>query len=112
MKSPTLKQAELTMGQDNGNSFFQALCRKPVYSFILALLGMSAAYFTTIGSIRVSLAEKAEAVLVETIDKKLTRLEVIIREGMISKDQFFEFRNDIESRLVRIEYHLTNKAGD
>jgi len=73
---------------------------------------MSAAYFTTIGSIRISLAEKAEAVLVETIDKKLTRLEVVIKEGMISKDQFFEFSNDIESRLARIEYHLTNNAGD
>ncbi len=100
------------MCPNNSNNFFQAACRKPIYSFILTLLGMSAAYFTTIGSIRISLAEKAEAVLVETIDKKLTRLEVVIKEGMISKDQFFEFSNDIESRLARIEYHLTNNAGD
>lgn len=100
------------MSQNSSNSYFHLLCRKPVYSFILTLLGMSAAYFTTIGSIRVSLAEKAESVFVETIDKKLTRLEVIIKEGMISKDQFFEFGNDIESRLTRIELHLTNKTGD
>lgn len=100
------------MCQYNSNSIFRILYRKPIYSFILTLLGMSAAYFTTIGSIRVSLAEKAEAVLVETIDKKLTRLEVIIKEGMISKDQFFEFSNNIESRLARIEFHLTNNAGD
>lgn len=96
----------------SGSNYFQALCRKPIYGFILALLGMSAAYFTTIGSIRVSLAEKAESVLVETIDKKLTRLEVIITEGMISKDNFFEFSNNIESRLARIEFHLTNKTGE
>ena len=100
------------MCQCSGNSYFRTLCRKPIYSFFLTLLGMSAAYFTTIGSIRVSLAEKAEAVLVETIDKKLTRLEVIIKEGMISKDQFFEFGSNIESRLTRIESHLTNNAGD
>ncbi len=100
------------MCPNNSNNFFQTVCRKPLYGFILTLLGMSAAYFTTIGSIRISLAEKAEAGLVETIDKKLTRLEVIIKEGMISKDQFFEFSNDIESRLARIEYHLTNNAGD
>ncbi len=96
----------------NNSNAFQILCRKPIYGFILALLGMSAAYFTTIGSIRISLAEKAEAVLVETIDKKLTRLEVLITEGMVSKDQFFEFRNDLESRLSRIEFYLTNKTGD
>lgn len=100
------------MCRDNNNSVFQSICRKPVYGFILTLLGMSAAYFTTIGSIRVSLAEKAEAALVETIDKKLTRLEIVIKEGMISKDQFFELSNDIESRLTRIEFHLTNKTGD
>ncbi|MCP4703136.1 MAG: hypothetical protein GY865_00880 [candidate division Zixibacteria bacterium] len=100
------------MSQNNSNGYFETLFRKPVYGFILTLLGMSAAYFTTIGSIRVSLAEKAETVLVETIDKKLTRLEVIIKEGMISKDHFFEFRNDIESRLTRIEFHLTKKTGD
>jgi len=100
------------MCKETKTGLFQTVCRKPVYSFILTLLGMSAAYFTTIGSIRISLAEKAETALVETIDKKLTRLEVIIKEGMISKDQFFEFGNDIESRLTRIELHLTNKTGD
>jgi hypothetical protein len=44
----------------------------------MALLGLSAAYFTTINSIKVKLAEKAEAALVETIDKKLAGLEVMI----------------------------------
>jgi hypothetical protein len=100
------------MSDGNNKSQFAILLRKPVMSFILALLGMSAAYFTTIGSIKVSLAEKAETALVETIDKKLTRLEVVIKEGMITKDQFFDFRNDLETRLTRIEYHLIEKMGD
>lgn len=100
------------MSGRNDNNQFAILLRKPVMSFILTLLGMSAAYFTTIGSIKASLAEKAEAALVETIDKKLTRLEVVIKEGMITKDQFFDFRNEIEMRLTRIEYHLTEKTGD
>lgn len=99
---------------NNGNDRYitRTLMRKPFLGFILTLLGMSAAYFTTIGSIKLSLAEKAETVLVETIDKKLTRLEVFIKEGMITKDQFFEFRNDIETRLARIEYHVIEKAGE
>ncbi len=79
---------------------------RPLVNIILVLLGMSAAYFTTIGSIKIQLAEKAESVLVETLDKKLARLEVVITEGRVSKDEFFEFKNNIESRLSRIEYYL------
>jgi hypothetical protein len=79
---------------------------KPVLNFIMVLLGMTAAYFTTIGSIKIQLAEKAESVLVEAIDRKLTALEVTIREGLISKDEFYQFKSDIEGRLIRIEYYL------
>ncbi len=79
---------------------------RPLINFIVVLLGMSAAYFTTIGSIKIQLAEKAESVLVETLDKRLARLEVVITEGRVSKDEFFKFQNSIESRLSRIEYYL------
>ena len=79
---------------------------RPLVNFILVLLGMSAAYFTTIGSIKIQLAEKAESVLVEALDKRLARLEVVITEGRVSKDDFFKFQNNIESRLSRIEYYL------
>jgi len=99
------------MCNQSGNTM-AVLFRKPIFGFILTLLGMSAAYFTTIGSIRMSLAEKAESELVDVIDKRITRLEVVITEGMITKDNFFEFKEDIESRLSRIEYHLVENRGD
>jgi hypothetical protein len=83
---------------------------RPLINFIVVLLGMSAAYFTTIGSIKIQLADKAESVLVATLDKKLARLEVVITEGRVSKDEFFEFKNNIESRLNRIECYLM-KSG-
>jgi predicted metal-dependent RNase len=70
---------------------------------------MSAAYFTTIGSIRLQLAEKADSELVERIDKSLVRLEVLIRESTVGKDDFFKFSNEVESRLSRIESYLTDK---
>ncbi|UCD94060.1 MAG: hypothetical protein JSU69_09860 [Candidatus Zixiibacteriota bacterium] len=79
---------------------------RSLLNFIVILLGMAAAYFTTIGSIKIQLAEKAESALVEKIDKRLGRLEVTIIEGTISKDEFCQFRNSIESRLTRIEYFL------
>lgn len=79
---------------------------KPVMNFIMVLLGMTAAYFTTIGSIKIQLAEKAESVLVEAIDRKLAAIEVTIREGRVSKDEFYQLKSDIEGRLIRIEYYL------
>nr|MBN2276860.1 hypothetical protein [candidate division Zixibacteria bacterium] len=98
------------MSDFNRNDSFRSLISRPLISFIMALLGVTAAYFTTIGSIEVRLAEKAEAALVETIDKRLARLEVVIREGRVGKDEFFQFRNDIERRLTRIEFFLTEQG--
>jgi hypothetical protein len=79
---------------------------RSLVNFILILLGMSAAYYTTIGSIKIQLAEKAESVLVGALDKRLARLEVVITEGRVGKDDFYKFKNNIESRLSRIEYYL------
>ena len=94
------------MKGNGGRMTMAAFLSRPLINFIMVLLGMSAAYFTTIGSIKIQLAEKAESVLVDTLDKKLTRLEVVITEGRVSKDEFFKFQNNIESRLNRIEYYL------
>jgi hypothetical protein len=94
----------MKMSNDKGPRF--VLLSRSIIKFVVVLLGMAAAYFTTIGSIKIELAEKAESALVETIDKKLARLEVTITEGTISKDEFYQFRNSIESRLTRIEYYL------
>ncbi|MFH2036712.1 MAG: hypothetical protein ABIJ45_09945 [Candidatus Zixiibacteriota bacterium] len=84
---------------------------KTVLNFIVVLFGMIAAYYTTIGSIKVQMAEKAESALVKAIDKKLGELEVIIVENRVSKDQFFQFQRSIESRLNRIEFYLIEKGS-
>lgn len=81
-------------------------------NFIVMLLGLSAAYFTTIGSIKAELAAKAETVLVNTLDQRLSKMEILIREGLIGKDDFFKFQNNVESRLAKIESHLIEKSGD
>ena len=79
---------------------------------IVMLLGLSAAYFTTIGSIKAELAAKAETVLVNAIDQRLGQMEILIREGLIGKDDFFKFQTNVESRLARIESHLIENKGD
>lgn len=97
------------MANNSPNNFWTMLFGKPLINFIMVLLGMSAAYFTTIGNIKVELAEKAESALVEALDNRLARMEVTIKEGVIGKDDFYELRNNIESRLTRIEFYLLEK---
>ena len=72
-------------------------------------LGLVAAYFLTIQSLKVDLEAKAESAVVGTLDKKLAAFEVILTEGVVSKQEFFEFSKDVEARLTRIEYYLREK---
>ncbi|MFQ5499816.1 MAG: hypothetical protein ACE5FH_09100 [Candidatus Zixiibacteriota bacterium] len=76
------------------------------------VLGVAATYFLTIQSIKLDLAAKAEGGVVETLDKKLTNFEVFLKEGVVSKEQFYQFSTRIESRLTRIELYLKDKPGD
>ena len=76
------------------------------------ILSLAAAYFLTIQSLRVDMATKAESVTVETLDKKLAHIEVMLREAVVNKEQFYEFSKDTEARLSRIEFYLKEGLGD
>ncbi len=76
------------------------------------ILGVAAAYFLTIQSLKIELAAKAEGAVVERLDKKLANIEVILKEGVVSREQFFEFSKKIERRLGRIEFYLTDQSGE
>jgi hypothetical protein len=78
----------------------------------VVILGIAAAYFMTIQSLKVELAAKAESAVVETLDRKLTAFEVILREGVVDKEEFYRFSSGIESRLIRIEQYLIERSGD
>lgn len=83
-----------------------------VLNFVTIVLGIAAGYFLTIQSLKIELAAKAEAAVVETLDKKLAGVEVILKEGVVGRERFYQFARDIEARLARIEYHVSDKAGD
>lgn len=80
-------------------------------SLITVVVSMVAAYFLTIQSLKVELAAKAEGVVVETLDKKLAAFEILLREGVVDRERFFEFSQQIEARLSRIEYYLKEQTG-
>jgi hypothetical protein len=79
---------------------------------VVIVFGIAAAYFMTIQSIKAELSAKAEWVVVETLDKKLASFEVLVKEGLVSREQFHQFSKDIESRLTRIEYYLVPQTGE
>lgn len=81
-------------------------------NLVSLILGVAAAYFLTIQSLKIELAAKAEGSVVERLDKKLANIEVILKEGVVSKEQFYKFSNNIENRLGRIEYYLIDQSGD
>ena len=80
-------------------------------NLLVLALGLAAAYFMTIQSLKIELAAKAESVVVTTLDKKLSGFEVFLKEGVVSKEQFYRFSQDVENRLTRIEHYLTSQAG-
>jgi hypothetical protein len=84
-------------------------CHLP--GLITVVVSMVAAYFLTIQSLKVELAAKAESVMVETLDRKLATFEVLLREGVVSREQFYQFSRQVESRLSRIEYYLKEQTG-
>jgi hypothetical protein len=81
-------------------------------NLVMIILGLAAAYFLTIQSLKIELEDKAESAVVETLDKKLAGFEVILREGVVSREQFHQFSKDVEARLTRIEYYLKDQSRE
>lgn len=84
----------------------------PVINFVVIVLGLAAAYFMTIQSLKIELSAKAEAVVVGALDRKLATIEVLLREGVVGREQFHRFERAVETRLARIEFYLTDKPGE
>lgn len=82
-----------------------------ILNLLMVALSIAAAYFMTIQSLKIELAAKAENSVVVALDKKLANIEVILREGVVSREEFYRFSQQIDNRLARIEYHVSNQGG-
>ncbi len=96
-----------TVNKESGLKITGTLLR-----LVAMIFGIAAAYFLTIQSLRIELAAKAESAIVEQLDKKLNNIEVILKETVLSKEQFYKFSTNLETRLARIEYHLSEITGE
>ncbi|RLF29206.1 MAG: hypothetical protein DRN14_02680 [Thermoplasmata archaeon] len=81
-------------------------------NLVTIVMGVFAAYFLTIQSLKIDLAAKAEGEVVGILDKKLASIEVILKEGVVSKEQFYSFSKEMEARLTRIEAYLAERSGE
>ena len=81
-------------------------------NLVTIILGIAAAYFMTIQSLKIELAAKAEAAVVGALDKKLAAFEILLQEGVVGKEQFYQFSSDVEARLIRIEDYLVEYSGE
>ena len=81
-------------------------------NLVTIILGIAAAYFMTIQSLKIELAAKAEAAVVGALDKKLAAFEILVSEGVVNKERFYQFSSDIEARLIRIEDYLVQYSGE
>jgi len=78
-------------------------------SIVIALIAGLSAYYTTIGGIKLEVAQKAEETFVASLDKRISNLEVRLAENFATKEDFFQLREDLILRLNRIEVQLNKK---
>ena len=83
--------------------------RNIAISIVIALIAGLSAYYTTIGGIKLEVAQKAEETFVTSLDKRISNLEVRLAENFATKEDFFQLREDLILRLNRIEVQLNKK---
>lgn len=81
-----------------------------LFHLLTAVVGLAAGYFLTVQSLKLELAAKAQRDDVARQERKLDRLEILMAETHVTKEQFFIFSQQVETRLARIDQHLTKTA--
>lgn len=81
--------------------------RSGLFGFLVALAltlcGALAGYFATIYGIKMDLAGKAESQSVINLEKRVLSLEIYLKEKMLTKEEFFLFRESLGSRLDNLD---------
>jgi hypothetical protein len=78
-------------------------------TILIALLAAVSTYYTTIAGLRLEVAGKAEESLVTSLDKRISNLEIRLAGNFATKEDFFKLKEDLVTRLSRIEARLNQK---
>jgi short-subunit dehydrogenase involved in D-alanine esterification of teichoic acids len=94
------------MSENNNKIFSKVQVFQFLITFFITAFGILTAYYTTIAGIRLDLARKAESQFVNELDKRLSNLELLLNQNFMSKKEFFEMKEQINQRLLKIEIKL------
>jgi len=78
-------------------------------TILIALLAALSTYYTTIAGLRLEVAGKAEESIVTSLDKRISNLEIRLAGNFATKEDFFKLKEDLVTRLSRIEARLNQK---
>ncbi|MDH4222580.1 MAG: hypothetical protein OEV55_03465 [candidate division Zixibacteria bacterium] len=97
------------MNNSNQKFFSKAQLFQFFITFLLTTFGVLTAYYTTIAGIKLDLARKAESQIVNELDKRLSNIELLLKENFMTKKEFFELKDQINQRLLKIELRIEDK---
>jgi hypothetical protein len=74
-------------------------------AFVLTVCGILAGYLATIYGIKIDLAQKADAGAVQNLERRVLSLEVYLKEQMLRRTDFYQFRESLQKKLDEIQYN-------
>lgn len=84
---------------------------KSIHTLLMILMALGyllATHLSTIGSLETALAGKADRSELVLLDKKLTRIEVLLEEALITKKELGELREQIDRRMMELSLRQQN----
>ncbi len=85
--------------------------RDHLFKILMAVIAGLAVYFLTIQDLKSAIADKAPRHRVQEIDTRVGQLETSQRDYYTTTTDFRRFREEVITRLVRIESLLEQKEG-
>lgn len=97
----------MTNSYDAGNRLIDAISsgstRRAVAAMIVIVIAAVTAYHTTVAGIELALSDKADRAVVESLSQRLSTIETLLRTDVAQRNEFIEFRDEMQRRLTRIE---------
>jgi hypothetical protein len=92
---------------ENNRFFSKVQLLQFLVAFFVTAFGILTAYYTTITGIKLDLSQKAESVVVNQLDKRLSNIEVLLNQNFMTKEEFHTLSQELQNRLSRIEFQLS-----
>jgi len=83
--------------------------RQFIITVIVIIVTALSTYYTTIESLKLEVAGKAEDKFVATLDKRISNLEIRLAENFATREDFYQLKEELLIRLSSIEAYIGQK---